>query len=97
MAIDGSTRASASGTIERRIRIETKTTAKSLKSLKAECLAIFFVSRGQLFRQIVGIAMGSPGIYSPAAAILGCMDDLLSFVLDFKKRHRHGQCAKHPS
>ena len=35
--LDGSARASASGTIERRIRIETKTTAKSLK---AECLAI---------------------------------------------------------
>jgi hypothetical protein len=56
------------------------TKAGILAVIKFDLANIFFVCRGQLLRQIVGIAMGSPGIYSPAAAILGCMDDLLSFV-----------------
>jgi hypothetical protein len=46
------------------------TKAEILAVIKFDLANIFFVCRGQLLRQIVGIAMGSPG--SPAVAILGC-------------------------
>jgi hypothetical protein len=46
------------------------TKAEILAVIKFDLANIFFVSRGLLFRQIEGIAMGSPN--SPAVAILGC-------------------------